>query len=458
MRRAGPPERFAAREVGLVLLAGVALGIAATWPLVLHLGSRVASDPGDPLLQAWQVAWDGHAIVHQPLHFFQANSFWPLRDSLAFSDALIGYTPAGLIGSGPTAAVVRYDLLFVGAIALAFGATYLLARELGAGRVAAACGGLAFAYAPWRLGQAGHLHVLSAGGIALSLLLLVRGYRRRSAAQIVAGWVVAAWQVSIGFTLGLQLLYLLLAIGVVLLVGWLRRRPALDRAAIAPTAVGLVVLVATSVVLARPYLRVLHDHPESHRTIARVAKLSPPPESRGCSRGPAAGRAACWSGECSQRRSPWRDSARSPPRRCRTLRPRSSSPGRRSSSCRARPGTTRSTSSGRPPGSRASSTASAVSRRAACSPCVKRPSPSPIGGPSRCSGEWASGRSSSTAASPRGLPGASPRPGLSPGWALPAVRSAKRCSSACRPEPRRPDRPSSRAPRAGPPPGAAGAR
>ena len=47
MRRAGPPERFAAREVGLVLLAGVALGIAATWPLVLHLGSRVASDPGD---------------------------------------------------------------------------------------------------------------------------------------------------------------------------------------------------------------------------------------------------------------------------------------------------------------------------------------------------------------------------------------------------------------------------
>ena len=276
MRRAGPPERFAAREVGLVLLAGVALGIAATWPLVLHLGSRVASDPGDPLLQAWQVAWDGHAIVHQPLHFFQANSFWPLRDSLAFSDALIGYTPAGLIGSGPTAAVVRYDLLFVGAIALAFGATYLLARELGAGRVAAACGGLAFAYAPWRLGQAGHLHVLSAGGIALSLLLLVRGYRRRSAAQIVAGWVVAAWQVSIGFTLGLQLLYLLLAIGVVLLVGWLRRRPALDRAAIAPTAVGLVVLVATSVVLARPYLRVLHDHPESHRTIARVAKLSPP--------------------------------------------------------------------------------------------------------------------------------------------------------------------------------------
>ncbi len=37
----------------------------------------------------------------QPLDFFQSNQFWPLRDTLAFSDALIGYTPAGLIGSGP---------------------------------------------------------------------------------------------------------------------------------------------------------------------------------------------------------------------------------------------------------------------------------------------------------------------------------------------------------------------
>ena len=277
MRRAAPPERFAAGELGLVVLAGLALGMAVTWPLVLHLGSRVASDPGDPLLQAWQVAWNGHAIVHQPLHFFQANSFWPLRDSLAFSDALVGYTPAGLIGSGPTAAIVRYDLLFIGAIALAFAATYLLARELGASPLAAACGGLAFAYAPWRLGQAGHLHVLSAGGIALALLLLLRGYRKRSAVQIVAGWVVATWQVSIGFTLGLQLLYLLLVIGVVLLVAWLRRgRPALDRGVVAPTVVGLIVLAATSVVLARPYLRVLHNHPESHRTIARVTKLSPP--------------------------------------------------------------------------------------------------------------------------------------------------------------------------------------
>ena len=79
------------------------------------------------------MAWDGHALAHQPLHFFQSNQFWPLHDTLAFSDALVGYAPAGLFGSGPHAAVFRYDLLFLFAYALAFFGAYLLARELGLG-------------------------------------------------------------------------------------------------------------------------------------------------------------------------------------------------------------------------------------------------------------------------------------------------------------------------------------
>ena len=90
-------------------------------------------DLGDPLPQSWQVAWGGHALQHQPLEFFQSNQFWPLDDTLAFSDALLGYAPAGLIGEGPEAAVVRYNLLFLFAYALCFAGAYLLARELGIG-------------------------------------------------------------------------------------------------------------------------------------------------------------------------------------------------------------------------------------------------------------------------------------------------------------------------------------
>ena len=59
--------------------------------------------------------------------------------------------------------------------------------------------------------------MLSSGGIALALFLLVRGYRRASGRLVLAGWLVAAWQLSLGFSLGLELAYLLLALALVAL-------------------------------------------------------------------------------------------------------------------------------------------------------------------------------------------------------------------------------------------------
>src|ERR687892_1147396 len=170
MRRA--THEITARELLLLATGACVLAVVMHWPLVLNLGEDIPKDLGDPLVQAWQVAGGGYALGHQPLEFFQSNQFWPLDDTLAFSDALLGYAPAGLIGSGPEAAVVRYDLLFLFAYALAFVGAYLLARELGAGPAGAFVAGAAFAYAPWRLEQDGHLHVISSGGIPLALAAL----------------------------------------------------------------------------------------------------------------------------------------------------------------------------------------------------------------------------------------------------------------------------------------------
>src|SRR3954470_23128537 len=180
-------EQTSRRELAVAALVAAGLALLMHWPLPLHIGSDVPRDLGDPLPQAWQIAWGGHALLHQPLDWFQANIFWPLHNSLAFSDALVGYAPFGVFGSGPHAAVIRYDLLFLFAYALAFFGAYLLARELGARRGGAFVAGAAFAYAPWRLEQDGHLHVLSSGAIPLSLALLVRGYRRGSGRPVVAG-------------------------------------------------------------------------------------------------------------------------------------------------------------------------------------------------------------------------------------------------------------------------------
>lgn len=264
------------REVAQAAVIGCALALIMHWPLPLHLSRDLPRDVGDPLVQAWQIAWGGHALLHQQLHYFQSNTFWPLKNSLAFSDALTGYAPFGTIGSGVAAAVLRYNLLFLFAYALCFFGAWLLARELGASRAGASVAGAAFAYAPWRLEQDGHLHVISSGGIPLSLFLLLRGYRSERPGLAMAGWLVAAWQLSLGFTLGLQLGYLLLVVGAIAVFFGIRHGRRLSRSLLRVTAIGATLFLLTGVWLGRPYLQVMDQHPEAKRDTAQVAKLSGP--------------------------------------------------------------------------------------------------------------------------------------------------------------------------------------
>jgi hypothetical protein len=289
-----PSPTITAFELLWVILAGVALAVLTSWPLVLHMSSRISPDLGDPVRTAWEVAWVGHAMLHDPLHLFNSNAFYPHPLSLAFSDSLLGYGPAAFFGSGTVAALVRYNLLFLFAWSLCFVGAYLLARELGVGRLAGAVAGAAFAYAPYRVTEAGHLHVISSGGIPLALFLLLRGYRRGSRALVLAGWLVSAWQISLGFTLGLQYSYLLLVLTLLVLWSWWRgpagpgeaagrrakapaRGPLIPRHLLAVTCIGMAVLGVLVIYQARPYLRVSSLYPTAARTIKEVETYSSGP-------------------------------------------------------------------------------------------------------------------------------------------------------------------------------------
>ncbi len=313
-RHWAPSPAIGARELVVVCLAGIALAVLTSWPLVLHLPSRIAPDIGDPVRTAWEIAWVGHALLHDPSHLFDANAFYPHPLSLAFSDSLLGYGPTAFFGSGTVAALVRYNLLFLFAWSLCLVGAYLLARELGLGRLGGAAAGVAFAYAPYRVTEAGHLHVISSGGIPLALFLLLRGYRRESRALVLAGWLVSAWQISLGFTLGMQYAYLLLVLALLVLIAWWRGRlqtpsaraaraaaaegpaataeaggggpasgaarvrgPLIPRRLVAVSAIGVVVLGAITVFQAKPYLRVAADYPTAKRTIKEVENYSSGP-------------------------------------------------------------------------------------------------------------------------------------------------------------------------------------
>jgi hypothetical protein len=261
----------------LPIFVGVGLSIVMTWPLVRYLGRDMPAEYGDPMFDSWEVGWIGYALLHQPLDLFQANRFWPHPDSLAFHDLLLGYGPAGIFVQGPHSALVVHGILVLFAFTLAFVGAYLLAHELGARWPGAIVAGAAFAYAPWRLSQVRHLNVLSSGGIALALFLLLRGYRRGNGRMVLAGWLVAAWQMTLGFTLGLQFGYLLLVLGVIVVVVWLRQgRPRVPSGVVRASLTGVCVLALVLVVQSRPYLRVVDRYPEAERKAYDVAFFSPP--------------------------------------------------------------------------------------------------------------------------------------------------------------------------------------
>ncbi|MFI7574432.1 hypothetical protein [Micromonospora sp. NPDC049497] len=293
--------RQVARHVGRVLthewtlasLGALVLAVLMTWPTLRYPLYTLPQDYWDPSLQAWQMAWSGHILLTNPANLWQSNAFFPEPWSFAFSDTLLGYAPAGMIGSGPEAAVLRYNIMFVLAHALATLGAYALARQLGAGRIGAAVAGVSYAYAPWLLAQAGHLHVVSNGGIPLALAMLARGHgwslrhgyrpERRHDGWVYTGWLVAAWQLSLGFGIGLPFAYFLGGTVLVAAVTWcLRRwvvrpvqRPFGVRLLTADL-VGGALFAGVGVLLAIPYFKVAELHPQAQRTVGDIDLFSPP--------------------------------------------------------------------------------------------------------------------------------------------------------------------------------------
>ena len=193
------------------------------------------------------MAWDGHALAHQPLDFFQANQFWPLHDTLAFSDALVGYAPRG---PGRARARTRRSSATTccscSPTRSRSWAPICWRVSSGSGRGGAAVAGAAFAFAPLRLEQDGHMQVISSGGIPLALAFACRGATGCGGRLGVAGWLVAAWQLSIGFTLGLPFAYLLAAVAVDRgdRLAAATGRPRLDRGLAIATVAGAVLFAA----------------------------------------------------------------------------------------------------------------------------------------------------------------------------------------------------------------------
>ena len=161
----------------------VALTFLLAYPLSVTANRALPSDNPDGHLFMWTLAWDTHAFVHQPLSIFDANIFYPNRDSLAYSENLIGSAffaaPVLWLTGNPVLAVNVVSLL--SCVLCGLGA-YVLGRRVGLSPAAALLTGIVFAFSPPRFFRFSQLHLAAVQWIPFALASL-HAYLERGQAR-----------------------------------------------------------------------------------------------------------------------------------------------------------------------------------------------------------------------------------------------------------------------------------
>ena len=174
------PEPVTRRQVAVSALGYAVLLAAMSWPLVLDPVHQGMTDRPDGRLNAWILAWDVHALSHEPGRLFQAPIFHPLPDALAFSENLL--LPAllsapALWAGGP---VLAYNFVLLLSLLVSGLGVELLVRRGSGDRLAAFVAGAVFAAGAHRWIRLAHLHAEVTLFLPFALLALDRFFERRT--------------------------------------------------------------------------------------------------------------------------------------------------------------------------------------------------------------------------------------------------------------------------------------
>ena len=136
-----------------------ALTILVTWPQARFLSTHVVAHH-DPFLSIWRLGWIAHALKTAPSQVFNANIFYPAKDTLAFSDATLleGVLATPLLWLGAPPVLVYNVLLLAGFIGSGV-AMFVLARHLTGSLLPALVAAAVFTMLPYRIEHVMHLEL-----------------------------------------------------------------------------------------------------------------------------------------------------------------------------------------------------------------------------------------------------------------------------------------------------------
>lgn len=169
------------RKSWLTIWAGcgfLLVTLLMTYPLSLRLTTGLP-DKQDPFLNLWILTWEAHQLVRAPWQVFDANIFYPFRNTLAYSETLFSTSGLGFpFMIAPSTRILGFNLIFLATFVLSAFGTYLLVFALTRQRLAGVVAGLILAFAPYRFGHLSQIQLLSAQWFPFVILSLDRLLRR----------------------------------------------------------------------------------------------------------------------------------------------------------------------------------------------------------------------------------------------------------------------------------------
>jgi hypothetical protein len=201
------------------------LTFVMTYPQIRVLDRGVSMDIGDPLLSTWRLSWFAHQLPRDPAHLFDGNIFYPEKNTLAFSDAMLvpSLTVAPLVWLG-VHQLLAYNLLLLSGFALSGAAMFLLVRSLTQHTGAALVAGFVFAFLPYRYMHYAHLELQMAQWMPLCLWAFHRTVADGRMRDGLLTGLFLALQTLSSFYYGIFFATYLIPVGIALVLGARRAR------------------------------------------------------------------------------------------------------------------------------------------------------------------------------------------------------------------------------------------
>jgi hypothetical protein len=180
-----------------VLIAYAAVAVAFSWPLALHLGTRLTGGTGgDTGVYVWNQWVFRHELVeNRSLPYFTDVLFGPGHQT---DLSLHNYTTFQDLIAAPLASVFSvvetFNIVYLLMVVLTAYSTFLLARHVTRGVPESFLAGLLFAWSPVLVTRGmGHFSLVAAAPLAVFLLILVRANGHERVRDALALGLTMAW-------------------------------------------------------------------------------------------------------------------------------------------------------------------------------------------------------------------------------------------------------------------------